>query len=185
MGRPKPAEPCPTCLVLNIVTVLAHHPNCSNITGNKWKDLRSTEPYALVNQQLARKVRGSNNMRPDTQLVQSPVLRRIRRVQSDQTHGKSIGTKESGGKRRNLVLAGSLVGVSGDEFVYAVFWVRAGAFGWSGRVGHEFAVVDASRVVEGRQVLEGIAYRCYGDLKTVSVVVLNTSELKGRRTTRR
>lgn len=109
-------------------------------------------------------MRSSNNMRPDTQLVQELVLKPVRGVQPNQSHSQGVCAEQPGCQRRHLVLSGGLVGVDGDELADAVFWVGSGSLGGRGGVGHEFAVVDSSCVVQGSEVLEGVAYCCYGDL---------------------
>jgi hypothetical protein len=164
MVSPTPNTPSTQPLVLNIVIVLRQHPSCPNKRRNKRKRLRSAEPHRLEHQHLRGKVRGGNNMCPDTQLVQELVLKPVRSVQPDQSHSQGVCPEEPGGQGRHLVLSGGLVGVDGDELADAVFWVGSGSLGGRRGVGHEFAVVDSSCVVQGSEVLEGVAYCCYGDL---------------------
>lgn len=156
--------------LLDIVTILQHHPQSTAIRRQEGEDLGSAEALRLVDEHLAGKVHSGNDVGPDTQLVQRLVLEVVARVEADDAGHERVGAEDAGRQRCDLVLGSNLLllrlsGRDGLQHIDAVLRAVLALRGRQGGVGHEAAVVETSRKVEGAIVLEGIAHGYDGDLK--------------------
>ena len=154
------------------MTILQHHPQRTAIRRQEGEDLRSAEAQRLVDEELAREVRSGNDVGPDAQLVQRLVLEVVARVEADDAGHEGVCAEHAGRQRRDLVLSSNLLllrlgGRNGLQHIDAVFRAELALCGRESGVGHEAAVVETSRVVEGGVVLEGVAHGHDGNLQRV------------------
>lgn len=141
--------------------VLHDHPDASNVCGRQWKCVLPAKSKRLEHNNLARKVGGGDEVREEAQLIQRGVVDAVRAIHANDTGEDRVNAKEASGERSDLVRRGGLVlerGRFGDrlELDDRIDTCRG--------VWHEETVVDASCIVEGDEVLYGIAYGSDGSL---------------------
>lgn len=148
----------------DVVSILQRHPDAPTVARRQGKCVLPAQPQRLKHDDLAREVGRGEHMREQAQLVQHGIVHAVCAVDADDTGEDGVNAKEAGGERSDLVDTRGLVfeargGGPGDGLELA------DGVGAGGGVRHEETVVDAARVVESDEVLDGIAYCCDRDLE--------------------
>jgi len=146
--------------LLNVVGPLQHHPERATIRRGEWESLWARKLECLVHKQLAREVKSRHDVGQDTQLVEPGVVDSIASVDTNHAGQERVHAHEAGGQRRDLILGLFRVlarSRRGLQHVDAILRVESPGTRREVMVGDKRAIVEASRVMQRREVLKGVA----------------------------